>query len=201
LLIARAETTVKRPPDMPSVTDWAGVAVAAGGFFYAGRQLRLAQRAARGSFLLNIQEALRHHDPVHRRLDADDGPDWNPGERSNELPLEWADVEAYMGVFERVQLLVQQRSLDLDTVDQLYSFRLINLTRNRHIHRAKLEEKGMFWGQLITLWRNLEQCPVWQRNVEYLQAKGLTVPPPAPPSDDHRRLAGLRRRIGLRVMP
>jgi hypothetical protein len=188
---------------MPSVTEWAGVAVGAAGFLFAGRQLSLGQRAARGSFLLDIQEALRHHELVHRRLDEDDGPYWNPGDsdRSNGEPLTWADVEAYMGVFERIQVLIEQRSLDVETVDQLYSFRLVNLTRNGHIYRAKLEDKAQFWSHLMTLWRNLEECPVWQRNVGYLRARGWAIPPPAPRPPHDGRLLKLRRRIATRLMP
>jgi hypothetical protein len=65
-------------------TDWAGLVltlgallVAVGGFVYAGRQLLFSQRSARGAFLLDLEDVLRHHDcgrGVHGRLRADPAP-------------------------------------------------------------------------------------------------------------------------------
>lgn len=182
----------------PNVTDWASLAVAAAGFLYAGLQLRASQRAARGSFLLEIHEALRHHDSVHRRLDQEDGFDWSPKAEGK-----MADLEAYMGVFERIQILVEQGSLDLETVDRLYSFRIVNVTRNGHIFDEKFETKAVFWSDFQRLWRNLEACPYWQRNVEFLQINHLPVPrkaPQIPGDEDRRRLHTRLRQIAARLV-
>jgi hypothetical protein len=112
---------------------------------------------------------------VHRQLDDEhEGPDWQPTGK------EMSDVEAYMDVFERIQILVEQGSVDIATVDRLYSYRVINLTRNRHIVREKLEIKGEFWSDFCALWRELEGCPYWRRNIKFLTKHDIRIPPEAP---------------------
>jgi hypothetical protein len=154
--------------ESPSFTEWAGLVlalggllVALGGFIYAGRQLFLSQRSARGSFLLDVEEMLRHHDHVHTKLDSKGGADWNPATE------EWPAVEAYMGVFERIQLLIEERILELGTVDRLYSYRVLNIVSNDYIRKEKLVEKAQFWPDFCRLWHSLEACPYWKRNVDY----------------------------------
>jgi hypothetical protein len=76
-------------------------------------------------------------------------------------------VEAYMGVFERIQLLIDEKILDLDTVDRLYSYRILNIVSNERIWKEKLVEKEQFWPDFTRLWHSLEERPYWRRNVDY----------------------------------
>jgi hypothetical protein len=149
-------------------TDWAGLVlalggllVALGGFAYAGRQLLFSQRSARGTFLLDLEEVLRYHDKVHLKLDSADGENWNPA------PDEWPAVEAYMGVFERIQLLIDWSILDIETVDRLYSYRILNIVNNDYIAKEKLGEKAQFWPDFCRLWQSLEHCQYWKRNLTW----------------------------------
>jgi hypothetical protein len=149
-------------------TDWAGLAVALcgllvalGGFYYPGRQLLHSQRSAQGSFLLDLEHVMRQHDEVHRKPDSPAGKRWAP------LDEEWPAIEAYMGVFERIQLLVEEKILDLETVDRLYSYRMISIIRNDHIRREKLVEKDAFWPFFCDPWESLQGCKYWKLNLEY----------------------------------
>ena len=104
---------------------------------------------------------LRHHDAVHVKLDSEWGADWKPS------PEEWPAIEAYMGVFERIQVLIDERVLTLRTVDRLYSYRVLNIVSNDHIRAEKLVEKEQFWPDFCKLWHGLERCPLWNENVQY----------------------------------
>jgi hypothetical protein len=166
---------------LASLTDWAGLAialcgllVALGGFIYAGRQLLHSQRSAQGTFLLDLQEVLRQHDDVHRKLDSDAGEHWAPSDD------EWPAIEAYMGVFERVELLVENKILDIETVDRLYSYRVINIVRNDRIRTEKLVEKAEFWPDFFRLWESLQGRKYWEANLAYLgEPTASTARPPA----------------------
>jgi hypothetical protein len=153
---------------LASFTDWAGLAVgvcglllAMGGFYYAGRQLLHSQRSAQGAFLLDLEEVLRQHDEVHRKLDSPGGREWAPSDN------EWPAIEAYMGVFERIQLLVERKILDIETVDRLYSYRVINIVLNEHIRSEKLKKKAAFWPDFFKLWKSLQEQKYWKKNLQY----------------------------------
>ena len=108
---------------------------------------------------------LRHHERVHVKLDSEEGAEWDPA------PEDWPAIEAYMGVFERIQLLVEDKVLTLRTVDRLYSYRVLNIVSNDHIRTKKLVEKKEFWPDFCKLWDSLEKCKYWKRNVAY-RARG-----------------------------
>jgi len=178
---------------LASFTDWAGLAVAMcgllvalGGFYYAGRQLLHSQRSAQGTFLLDLEELLRQHDDVHRQLDSPTGRKWLPSDQ------DWPAIEAYMGVFERIQLLVERRILDIETVDRLYSYRVINIVLNDHIRSEKLGEKAEFWPDFFALWKSLQGQKAWEANLKYLERHGEAAVSTARPPIAERRQFGRR---------
>jgi hypothetical protein len=166
---------------LASFTDWAGLAVALcglllamGGFSYAGRQLLHSQRSAQGAFLLDLEGMLRQHDEVHTKLDSPTGRAWAPSDD------DWPAIEAYMGVFERIQLLVDRKILDIETVDRLYSYRVINIVLNDRIRSGKLDEKAAFWPDFFELWKGLQGQKYWEKNLEYHgEATASRARPPA----------------------
>ena len=46
-----------------------------------------------------------------------------------------------MGLFERVKVLVDDKIIDIDTVDRLYGYRVDNIVNNETIRQAKLERE------------------------------------------------------------
>jgi hypothetical protein len=120
-------------------------------------QLKRQTLTARGQFLLSLHERFREHDPIHLRLRsrstdfawwADDQP----------TRAEWAAVEAYMGLFERVWVLVKDGSIDIEVIDRLYGYRVRNIVKNDRIRAAKLENSALArdWVDFIELWRALD---------------------------------------------
>jgi hypothetical protein len=120
----------------------------------ASEQLETSQRIARGEFLLHLDEIFRHHDRVHRRLLPNRG-EW--GSPENGPPLDdseaWADIESYMGLFERIKVLIDAGMIDKDTMNRLYGYRISNIVRNNVIRVGKLEnpETKGGWTDFIEL--------------------------------------------------
>ena len=123
----------------------------------AKEQLREGQKIAYGDFLLRLDEAFQRHQRVHTKLRPGGewsrvGPDdkWRP-----EFPKDGPAVEAYMGLFERVQLLLEKDLIDIGTVNRLYGYRLFNIVNNPIIYQVKLVELGDGWIDFIKLWKAL----------------------------------------------
>lgn len=132
-----------------------GLVLTAIGLIYTGYQIYGAKRVARGEFLLHLDEILQKHNEVHIRLRP--GGDWasrKTGPKNNE---EWAAVERYMGLFERVNILVEDKIIDIDTVDRLYGYRVINILENEIIHQAKLVKESRSWQDFIHLSEKVKQ--------------------------------------------
>src|SRR4051812_6559328 len=119
---------------LADATEWIGavaaalgVPVAAFALVVAARQLAGQRRAAEGQrrategqerateaqFLLSLDDAFRGHDATHRKSGPGRVDDlgsvgiWQ-GEAASgpRTAVEWADVEAYMGLFERVNVMI-----------------------------------------------------------------------------------------------
>ena len=151
----------------------------------AGEQLRSAReqlerqtQTTRGEFLLSLQERFAEHNDIHLRLrNQPSNHHWWSGEAPS--GEEWAEVEAYMGLFERVWILVEGKSVDVDVIERLYGYRVENIVMNDEIRTAKLEHRNTarFWIDFIELWRALDGA----RTRRCQQAVCAKHPAPAPP--------------------
>ena len=129
--------------------------IAAIGLIYVGKQLKASKKIARAEFLLRLDELFREHTEVHVRLRP--GGDWASESKGPESNEEWAAVERYMGLFERIKVMIDDGIVDLDTVDKLYGYRVFNIANNTIIRKAKLEgERAKYWAKFIELKRALE---------------------------------------------
>ncbi len=132
-----------------SVATTIGIILALFGLFYTARQLEASQKTARGEFLLHLDELFYQHDKVHRLLRP--GGDWADGESGPVTNDDWILVEKYMGLFERVKVLVDDGLIDIDTVYKLYGYRVFNIVDNEIICQRKLDEEANSWGKFIEL--------------------------------------------------
>ena len=103
-----------------ATTDWIiaiatalGAPVAAVGVIVAAIQLRGQRRATEAQLVLALDEQFEAHKKTHRRFrpGGSDTPDdigrWSgPNAEGPATAQDWADVEAYMGLFERISRMV-----------------------------------------------------------------------------------------------
>lgn len=127
-----------------------GAALTGIGLIYAGLQLRLARKIAKAQFILHFDNLFLEHLPVAKNLRGKWRIDGGPGTLD-----EWIAVEAYMGLFERIQIMIEDGVIDLKVFDQLYGYRLFYIVENTIIREHKLVQRKDQWVRFIKLWRSL----------------------------------------------
>lgn len=134
-----------------------GLILTAIGLFYAGFQINASKKIARGEFLLRLDEMFKQHNEVHVSLrpkgkwaDKKTGPKSDSSE-------DWAAVEQYMGLFERINILVEDKIVSIEIIDRLYGYRVTNILNNDIIRREKIESEAESWRNFIKLQEKLEK--------------------------------------------
>ena len=131
------------------VISIAGVAGAVAGLWYGALQLRHTRNSARASFLLELDASFANHLDVHRRLRP--GGDWAGTGAGPTTADEWIGVEEYMGLFERIEVLIEGGVLDVALVDRLYGYRVSNVVANPVIREQKLIAGAAGWRDFLSL--------------------------------------------------
>lgn len=138
-----------------SVLTVAIVAIAVIAGVYTKEELETGQKIARGDFLLRLDEAFMHHKDVHANLAP--GGDWHRGANGPKFPNDTFPVSSYMGLFERIKVLVDEGIIKIDTVDRLYSSRFFNILRNPTIYQSRLVANTSEWRDFIELWKAIKE--------------------------------------------
>jgi hypothetical protein len=125
-----------------------GILVAAISLVFTAVNTRLTLRTNRARFWLDLRDRFSKHDTVHRLLRP--GGAWAGGGGPSK-PEEWADVEAYMGLFEHCEVMLEQKLIDQRTFADIYSYRLRNLVANDIVRQVKLIELATGWQRLLAL--------------------------------------------------
>lgn len=136
-----------------------GIAIGAGSLFFAAANTFVSARTQRARFWLDLRSAFSRHDEVHRNLRP--GGKWanDAGPGNSE---EYAQVEAYMGLFEHCEIMLAQRLIDERTFREIYRYRLVNLTDNRWVREQKLCRRPEGWKRFIDLLGRMRvdyECP------------------------------------------
>ena len=141
-----------------AVAAGVGAPVAAVALIVGARQLLQGRRTSQGQFLLSLDEAFRQHLTTHMRFrpasaagSAVVGTWCGPYATGPETDEDWVAVEAYMGLFERVNVMVDRGLLDVDVVRRLYGYRVGNVLSNPRVVRAKLNAEATGWVEFIAL--------------------------------------------------
>lgn len=136
----------------------------------AQKQLQASRAIAHGDFLLRLDEAFQRHAKVHMLLQPQF--EWGNNKSGPASPEDWFLVTSYMGLFERVNFLIQSEIEELAIIDKLYGYRIYNIVANNVIRRAKLEDREIarYWEGFIQLWLQLKSLhPDWG---DYPEIKG-----------------------------
>jgi hypothetical protein len=130
-----------------TVGDIASVVLALSGtlsLLYIARQLAVTRRQAKGQFLLALDDRFALSRPILARFVAD--PNFTPqGE-------EWPQVWALMSIFERLNIMVEDRIVDVAIVDRLHGYLLLGLLANDAVF-DRLKATGAEWQDFIDLCR------------------------------------------------
>ena len=138
LLNAQTDKTYERVTAIGAV---ASAVIALGGLGFAGWQLYLLRRSrqdgqaiARGNFILQFDQRLDSFDVLyHDKLDV-----WIKQNSHPETEKEWHQVASYLGAFERLEILIEQGSIDIPCVKSLYLARINELMALRPLRQRYL---------------------------------------------------------------
>ncbi len=108
-----------------TIGDLASLLVAlatTGSLIYVSRQVNVSRRQAKGQFLLALDAQFEKFNDVSMRLWTEQ--DFVPQGR------EWTQIWGLMSVFERINIMVEDKILDVPLVDRLHGFRLMGILPN-----------------------------------------------------------------------
>jgi hypothetical protein len=125
------------------------VVIAAGSLAFTALNTDLTRRTGRARFWLDLRDQFEKHDTIHRRLRP--GGDWAGAKGGPGNAEEWAQVEAYMGLFEHCEIMLDQRLIDERTFEEIYRYRLNNIVANDTIRGEKLCKRPQGWKRFLEL--------------------------------------------------
>jgi hypothetical protein len=126
-----------------------GVIVGAVSLIVAARNTSLTKRSSRARFWLDLRKMFADHDEVHRKLRP--GGAWTSAGSGPSTPEEWADVEAYLGLFETCEDIIRARLIDLKSFRRSYEYHIRNIVGNDRIRQEKLVSRGQYWARFNRL--------------------------------------------------
>jgi hypothetical protein len=127
-----------------------GVAAAVAALVVAWVQLRQTAKVTHGQMILAVDQALAPYDEIRREAQ---NPGWEPPAneaRGQEDVRHRRRIKQYMGVWERVETLIADQSLDIGSVQQHYGKRVEFLLRNEVI-RSYVVDKPNDWSSFHSL--------------------------------------------------
>ena len=113
----------------------------------------LVLRTNRAKFWLELRSAFAKHDDVHRKLRP--GGEW-ANSAGPIKPEEYAQVEAYMGLFEHCEIMLSQKLIDEETFCEIYRYRLVNLLSNDWVRIEKVCRRSDGWRRFIDLLKRMK---------------------------------------------
>ncbi|HEX8130513.1 MAG TPA: hypothetical protein VF527_15535 [Pyrinomonadaceae bacterium] len=138
----------------PTLDDWSKIATIAAGaiavcaLLYTARQVRLSAKISRADFWLELRKMFAEHQEIHLKL------------RNGELSVtdenfpgedDWSRLEAYMGLFEHCQVMLNEKLLDWNTFNDIYGYRILLIVNNPLIVREKIINRRSGWKKFIGL--------------------------------------------------
>lgn len=109
---------------------------------YVARQITTTRQQTRGQFLLALDDQFEKTNPISMRLLEE--PQFVPHDS------EWIDVWRLMSVFERINVMVEDKMLTVDIVDRLHGFRLLKVIENDAVY-SRLQRAGADWQDFIDI--------------------------------------------------
>ena len=108
-------------------------------------------KVSRAQFWLNLRDRFSAFDDVHLKLRP--GGAWSTNGKGPEKTEDWIRVEAYMGLFEHCNIMLNEGLIDEKTFGKIYAYRLKNIIGNPDIADAKLRhtERRKYWKDFIAL--------------------------------------------------
>lgn len=100
------------------------------GVIYIVFQVHDARKQAFGQFLFELDSQFQRYEEIHRSLMSASNNRYNP------FIQHQTETWQYIGLFERCKVLIDKRTIDLDTFVAFYGYRLERLIANENLRNA-----------------------------------------------------------------
>ena len=130
---------------MITIADIASMIVAlatTGSLLYISRQVNVTRQQAKGQFLLALDDQFEKFNAITMRLVSE--KDFTPEGK------DWPLIFGLMSVFERINIMVEDKILDIGLVDRLHGFRLMTLIANDAVFH-RVQASGIEWQDFIDI--------------------------------------------------
>ena len=118
------------------------------GLIYTAEQIRRSRKVSLANFLLQLDDQFRNYNEIHIKLHH--RGDWANNKGSPETKEEWILVEQYMGLFERIHIMVEAGIIPLEVINKLYGYRVANIVKNDEIKKEQLVKYKKYWKKCLT---------------------------------------------------
>lgn len=152
--------------DIAAVATAVGLPIGLVSLLYVAKNLVLFRRTAAADFLLRSQqEFVRSYGPTYAKFRP--GGEWsgNVGPSGED---EVVEVQHYLDFFATLNILVKQRLVSLQTIDEMFAYRFFVVAHNKQA-LGVVERDPQYWQALIGLYE------MWYR---HRQARNLAMPDP-----------------------
>ena len=151
---------LKEWADLATIVSSVGVLTAVVALFFAWKQfkhsadnLKHSADNSRAQLWMDLRKMFDGHMDVHSKLRKGDKfamPQPRPGccKQNASWPCceeEWVKVESYIGLFEHCEDLLEEGLIDKSTFQDIYRYRVKNITDNEKIKSTKLVKLGKHW--------------------------------------------------------
>jgi len=123
----------------------------------ADKQIKRLQRVERANMVLKLDEMMLHHEEVYKKLRHHG--EWTRPHSGPATAEDWAALTLYMGLFERINLMIDDGILEIEHFDQLHGYRVQEIINNERIYQTKLEKDAKDWANFLALLGKLKRKP------------------------------------------
>jgi hypothetical protein len=148
------------------------VVVTAGLACFAVLELKEARTVHALEFLLRIDQMFQASQNIKIANDIAANTElhkYQHGETSKTSIEDWNDLRRYMGLFERIEMLLEMRTIEIEHVSDVYYSKLQKIVADKEIYHHILKNRREGWRRLEKLW-------LWV--VAYRREKGAEIEDP-----------------------
>jgi hypothetical protein len=119
------------------------------GIWFIARQIADARRFTKTQFIYSLEQDFQKFGKTYTHLLP--SGNWSSDGVGPQTEEDRYELSEYLGFFGRIKLLIDNKVIDLKTIDRLYAYRFFLIVNNTHIQRDILYKKGDYFLAVFSL--------------------------------------------------
>lgn len=108
-------------------------------YFIASREIAANRKIAQAQLLLQVDEMMQQYQAVNIALRLGT---WEEIEIPDDM---WPLIDGYLGLFERLNVLIDTKLVERDIAERFYQYRLANIVQNEQILEKVTDAEKDSW--------------------------------------------------------